>query len=45
MYAIRVLDEKNDFLVLFRVEEIKRGDSVVVSWKLIDTPIEPANKQ
>jgi hypothetical protein len=45
MYAIRVLDEKNDFYVLFRVEEIKKGDSVVVSWKLIDTPIEAANKQ
>ena len=45
MYAMRVLDEKNDFYVLFRVEEIKKGDSVVVSWKLVDAPIEPANKQ
>jgi hypothetical protein len=44
MYAIRVVDEQNDFYALFRVEEIKKGDSVVVSWRRIDAPPEPANK-
>jgi hypothetical protein len=45
MYAIRVVDDKNDFYALFRVDEIKRGDFVVVSWKIAEAPAEPVKKR
>jgi hypothetical protein len=38
MYVIHVVDDENDFYALFRVDQLARGDSCVVSWKLIDPP-------
>jgi hypothetical protein len=38
MYVIHVVDDENDFYALFRVDQLIRGDSCVVSWKLIDPP-------
>jgi hypothetical protein len=40
MYVARIVDETNDFYALFRVEAIERGDSVLVSWKIIEPPSE-----
>ena len=40
MYVARIVDETNDFYALFRVEAIERGDSVLVSWKVIESPSE-----
>ena len=40
MYLARIVDEVNDFYALFRVEAIERGDSVLVSWKIIESPSE-----
>lgn len=33
MYVMRVVDENNDFYVLFRVDELERGKRCVISWK------------
>ncbi|HSE30329.1 MAG TPA: hypothetical protein VLA93_02005 [Pyrinomonadaceae bacterium] len=38
MYVTRIVDEVNDFYALFRVEAIQRGDSVLVSWRIIAPP-------
>lgn len=38
IYALRVVDEKNDFYVLFRVDEMKRGDYCRISWKKVEAP-------
>ena len=38
MYVIRVVDEENDFYVLFRVEALVRGDNCTISWKRIPAP-------
>ena len=38
MYVLRVVDEKNDFYVLFRVDELERGRRCKISWKKIDAP-------
>ena len=38
MYVARIVDESNDFYALFRVEALERGDSVLVSWKIIEGP-------
>lgn len=40
MYVMRVLNETNDFYVLFRVDEIERGKRVKISWKKIPAPKE-----
>lgn len=38
MYVMRVVDGKNDFYVLFRVDELERGRHCKISWKKIDAP-------
>jgi hypothetical protein len=38
MYVMRVVDENNDFYVLFRVDELERGKRVKISWKRISAP-------
>lgn len=38
MYVLRVVDEKNDFYVLFRVDELESGRRCKISWKKIDAP-------
>jgi hypothetical protein len=38
MYVIHVVDDENDFYALFRVDQLLRGDSCLVSWKVIDAP-------
>ena len=38
VYVIHVVDDENDFYALFRVDQLFRADSCVVSWKLIDAP-------
>jgi hypothetical protein len=38
MYVIRVVDDKQDFYVLFRVESLVRGDNCTISWKRIPPP-------
>lgn len=38
MYVMRVVDEKNDFYVLFRVEELERGKRCKISWKKMAVP-------
>lgn len=40
MYVVRVVDETNDFYVLFRVDELERGKRCKISWKKIDAPEE-----
>ncbi|HEY8561819.1 MAG TPA: hypothetical protein VIL74_15695 [Pyrinomonadaceae bacterium] len=40
MYVMRVVDEKNDFYVLFRVDELERGMRCKISWKRIAAPQE-----
>lgn len=42
MYVIRVVDNDSDFYVLFRLEEIVRGDNCTISWKRITSPAEVA---
>lgn len=44
MYVIHVVDDSRDFYVLFRVEEVKRGDSVTFTWREIPGPTNPAVK-
>ena len=38
MYVMRVVDENNDFYVLFRVDEFESGKRVKFSWKRIPAP-------
>jgi hypothetical protein len=38
MYVARIVNNKDDFYVLFRVEEIQRGSSCVITWRMIDAP-------
>ena len=38
MYVMRVVDDKNDFYVLFRVDELERGRRCKISWKRIEAP-------
>jgi len=38
MYVAHVVNDKEDFYALFRVDAIARGDYCVVSWKVIDQP-------
>jgi hypothetical protein len=38
MYVVHVVDEVNDFYVLMRVEEVLRGDSCTVAWRVIPSP-------
>ena len=38
MYVLRVVDETNDFYVLFRVDELERGKRAKISWKRIEAP-------
>lgn len=38
IYAIHIVDDNSDFYALFRVDELLRGDSVLISWKLVDAP-------
>jgi len=38
MYVIHVVDDNNDFYVLFRVEALETGDNCTISWKLITAP-------
>lgn len=40
MYVMRVVDEDNDFYVLFRVDELERGKRAKISWKRIPAPQE-----
>lgn len=40
MYVMRVVDEKNDFYVLFRVDELEKGKRAKISWKRIEAPKE-----
>ncbi len=40
MYVMRVVDENNDFYVLFRVDELERGKRCKISWKRIEAPAE-----
>lgn len=44
MYVIRVVDNDSDFYVLFRVEEIVRGDNCTISWKRIPPPAEDGSQ-
>ena len=44
MYVIRVVDNDSDFYVLFRVEEIVRGERCTISWKRIPPPEEDGSK-
>jgi hypothetical protein len=39
LYVIHVVDDTRDFYALFRVEELQRGDSCTISWKLIPEPV------
>ena len=38
MYVIRVVNETDDFYVLFRVEEIERGSKCTISWRMVPAP-------
>jgi hypothetical protein len=40
VYVMRVVDNTNDFYVLFRIEELERGHRCKISWKRIDSPKE-----
>jgi hypothetical protein len=42
IYVVHVVNDSQDYYALFRVDELVRGDRVVVSWKLIDAPSEAA---
>jgi hypothetical protein len=45
MYVIRVVDDTDDFYVLFRVESLVRGDNCTITWKRVPPPpAESANK-
>ena len=38
MYVIHVVNETDDFYVLFRVEEIERGSKCTISWRRVPAP-------
>jgi hypothetical protein len=38
IYVIRVVDEDEDFYVLFRVDALARGDNCTISWKRVTPP-------
>lgn len=38
MYVMHVVNETDDFYVLFRVEQIERGSSCTISWKRVPAP-------
>ena len=38
IYVIRVVDEVEDFYVLFRVESLVRGDNCTITWKRVPAP-------
>jgi hypothetical protein len=40
MYVMRVVDEKEDFYVLFRIDELEKGTRCKISWKRIEAPQE-----
>jgi hypothetical protein len=40
IYYVHTADRKSDHYALFRVEELKSGESVVISWKLLGEPAE-----
>lgn len=40
MYLVRVYDDVHDYYVLFRVDELKRGQKCVISWRKLDIPAE-----
>ena len=44
MYVIHVVDPASDFYALFRVEALERGDKCTISWRLIPSPQEHAEK-
>jgi hypothetical protein len=45
MYVIHVVDDVEDFYVLFRVESLVRGDNCTISWKRVPAPgVMPAGK-
>jgi hypothetical protein len=46
IYAIHVVDDSRDYYVLFRVEELTRGDHCTISWRLAPAPVlETVRKQ
>ncbi|MCA1621039.1 MAG: hypothetical protein LC795_17380 [Acidobacteria bacterium] len=45
MYVMRVVDEDDDFYVLFRVESQVRGDNCTITWKRIPPPAESAGRK
>ncbi len=38
LYVIRLKDDKTDQYVLLRVNDLKRGEKVVISYKRLDVP-------
>ena len=40
MYFVHTADGDSDLYALFRVEEMKSGESVVIRWKLVSAPAE-----
>ncbi len=38
MYVLRVVDDAEDFYVLFRVESLVRGDNCTITWKRVPAP-------
>jgi|GEM_PF-1175251 len=38
IYAIHVVDNRNDYYALFRVDELTPGDNCKISWKLVPAP-------
>lgn len=38
MYVLRVVDDVEDFYVLFRVESLVRGDNCTLTWKRVPAP-------
>jgi len=38
MYVIHVVDDVDDFYVVFRVEEIERGSNCTISWRMVPAP-------
>lgn len=38
MYLLHTKDNERDFYVMFRVEALKSGDEVTISWKVVPSP-------
>jgi hypothetical protein len=38
VYVMRVVDDAEDFYVLFRVESLVRGDNCTITWKRVPAP-------